>query len=245
MSDNTVSPAILAAIHEAVESAVSRAIEPWRNELQELRLKMTQMQDEKEALSFELASSREEIDKLQKKSEDRATTSALKATDAEVHSRKWNLIIHGIPGEKGECETSTEQKVRDFAATDLRIEEAKNRESLPFSACHRLQQKQNAGIIVRFSNLADRNNWLKNAKNLQTSNKNISISPDIPQVLKPLKTELLNERKELPPKQKKTAKIQYHKTWPYISLKINENLYKPNYNLETFTTSFYQPSPAQ
>jgi hypothetical protein len=85
-------------------------------------------------------------------------------------------------------------------------------------ACHRLKQEKNAGIIIRFNNLTDRNLSLQNAKNQKNSDKSITIPPDIPPILKPLKKELLDARKELP--NKSTAKLRYSKSWPYISLKI-------------------------
>jgi hypothetical protein len=62
-----------------------------------------------------------------------------------------------------------------------------------FSACHRLSQKDNAGIIVKFTNLTDKNEWLAKTKNLKNSSNSISISPDIPQVLTPLKQNSLLE----------------------------------------------------
>ena len=243
MGDNTVNPAILAAISEAVESAVARAIEPWRQELTKLRSEMEKLREEKEALSFEISNLKDQYQLTKKDLTTKAATSALKATDAEVHGRKWNLVVQGIPGEKGENEATTEQKVREMAATDLKIKTAINPQQMPFSACHRLQQKGNAGIIVRFSNLADKNLWLLHAKNLKNSNKTISISPDIPHVLKPLKTELLNARKNLSPQQKSASKMIYTKTWPYITLKYNEQTHKTAYNIDALTNAFYQ-SPA-
>jgi hypothetical protein len=90
----------------------------------------------------------------------------------------------------------------------------------PFGACHRLAQKDDAGIIIRFSDLTDRNSWLTNAKNLKNTQCNVSISPDMPPCLRPLKTDILNIRKDLPPAQKQLAQVKYLPSWPYICLKI-------------------------
>ena len=44
--------------------------------------------------------------------------------------------------------------------------------------------------------------------------------PDLPNDLRPLKTELLNARKALPREQKKNSSIRYLKQWPYVELRI-------------------------
>ena len=54
-------------------------------------------------------------------------------------------------------------------------------------ACHRLDQKEDAGIIVRFCDLSERNSWLSKTKNLKASPLRVSISPDLPPSLRPLK----------------------------------------------------------
>ena len=72
-----------------------------------------------------------------------------------------------------------------------------------FSSCHRLANKENAGLIIRFKDLQQRNNWLQNAKFLRNHTGKINVAPDLPQVLRPLKKELLEKcKKSLPPKKK-------------------------------------------
>ena len=89
-----------------------------------------------------------------------------------------------------------------------------------FAACHRLAQKGNAGVIIRFRDLAQRNLWLSNPKNVRTLKDPISISPNIPPVLRPLKTELVHKRKALPATTKKGARVKYLNKWPYVELTV-------------------------
>ena len=41
--------------------------------------------------------------------------------------------------------------------------------------------------------------------------------------IRPLKTELLNKRKALPPEQKSKSSLRYLKQWPYIELVCGQN----------------------
>ena len=137
--------------------------------------------------------------------------------DLDTHRRKWTLIINGLDGKQGESEHETRAIVRRFATEKLKLAGA---DSHPFGACHRLAQKDNAGIIIRFTDLTDKNSWLTHAKNLKNTNSNVSISPDMPPCLRPLKTDILNIRKDLPPAQKQLGQVRYLPSWPYINLKI-------------------------
>ena len=65
--------------------------------------------------------------------------------------------------------------------------------------------------IVRFTDLKQRNAWLSGAKHLKNHSDKISISQDLLPVLRALKTELLGQRKDLPPQ-----KIQIEPTLPEI-----------------------------
>ena len=97
--------------------------------------------------------------------------------DLDVHRRKWNMTLQGLPGEAGENENITCRSCIKLAREKLGITEAKKED---FSACHRLKQGPNAGIIIRFRDLRDQNMWLDNAKRLKDSQMKISISPDLP-----------------------------------------------------------------
>ena len=128
-----------------------------------------------------------------------ATALALQTLDIDVHHRKWSLAIHGVKGKAGETEGDTRSSCVALARQHLSVANATEAD---FSACHRLNKREDAGIIIRFKCLNQRNLWLKRVKNLKSHTDKISISPDIPPVLRCLKSELLQKRKVLPAEQK-------------------------------------------
>jgi hypothetical protein len=226
VGDNRVSKELLQAIKVAVDQTMAK----WTEQLKEIEERLSAMSDlesKVEVLEKENSDLRNSLNRISK-------AAALKSLDTEVYSRKWNLIVYGIPGPSGESERDSEAKVRQMAKDDLLIPNP----SAQFSACHRLSQKDNAGIIVKFTNLNDKNEWLAKTKNLKNSSNSISISPDIPQVLNPLKKELLIRRKSLK-EQKSQAKIKYHKSWPYISLKLPDGSHhRPNFSVDSIVQDF-------
>ena len=76
-----------------------------------------------------------------------------------------------------------------------------------FSSCHRLANKENAGLLIRFKDLQQRNNWLQNSKFLRNHTDKINVAPDLPQVLRPLKKELLEKRKNISASEKKKEQL--------------------------------------
>ena len=135
----------------------------------------------------------------------------------DVHRRKWNIIIHGIEGPAGELEHATRAKCIKFAQDILKVEDAA---SWHLAACHRLSQRANAGIILRFLDLAQRDRWLTGTKNLRGHPKKISISTDLPPILRPLKDNLMLLRSKLAPDIKSKFRVRYLPRWPFVELKI-------------------------
>ena len=143
---------------------------------------------------------------------------AMRQLDTELHRRKGSLIITGVKGEASEKEEDTRATTLTFAKDSLKMPNALNTR---LSACHRLSQEADAGIYVRFTDLQERNEWLTNAKHLKDKDSKISISPDLPPVLRQLKKDILSQRKEFDLNVSKMSRIQYIKQWPYLKLKIN------------------------
>ena len=146
-----------------------------------------------------------------------ATQLALQTLNLDIHSRKWSLTIQGLKGAANEDEDVTRKACVKLAKEHLSISDASE---FDFAACHRLANKDNAGVIIRFKDLQQRNQWLQNAKHLKSHKDNISIAPDLPPVLRPLKKELLEKRKNLTTSEKKGSIIRNLKQWPYVELKI-------------------------
>ena len=90
-----------------------------------------------------------------------------------------------------------------------------------FGACHRLSRKKNAGIIIRFLDLSEHDRWLAATKHLKHVTKKISLSPDLPPVIRPLKDELMQARSELAPELKRKSKMRYTPQWPFVYLHID------------------------
>ena len=178
------------------------------------------------------------IPDLEKKCLDMTVKTCLNNLDLDTHRRKWTLILNGIQGEAGEQEKDTRTKVRDFASKQLKVAGVDHH---GFAACHRLAQTQNAGIIVRFLDLAHRNSWLSNAKNMKNSSSKVSLSPDLHPCLRPLKSDILKARRNLPPEQKRVAQIRYMPSWPYVCLKIRGRpTVTPAISKETIVNSYLE-----
>jgi hypothetical protein len=139
----------------------------------------------------------------------------MKILDIDMHRRKWSVIISGLPGQANEKEVDTRLAAQNFAIHKLKITDA---DSHMMGACHRLSKEENAPILARFLDLDNRNKWLSSAKNLKGSGTRISISPDMCPALRPLKKNIMQQRKALKQDGHEQIKVKYHPSWPYISL---------------------------
>ena len=135
--------------------------------------------------------------------------------DLYVHRRKWSLTIHGLKGEAGEDEEVTRDACVKLAKDHFAISDAA---ATDFAACHRLSKQAGSGIIMGFRDLSTHNSWLGNATKLCDHPDAISISPDLPPVLRPMKKELLAKRKYMPQSERSKYNLRYLRQWPYIVL---------------------------
>ena len=159
----------------------------------------------------------------------------------DVHRRKWNVIVHGLEGAVGEDEVTTRNAVFKFAKDALKVNNAKNTR---LAACHRLSRKENSGVILRFCDLADRDKWITGTKNLKDFGKKMSVSPDLPPVLRPLKDELMKTRSELAPDVKSKSRVRYLPQWPFVELRIEgRNPIRPNTSLGAITKTVLGVDP--
>ena len=149
---------------------------------------------------------------------------AMRVLDMDVHSRKWSLIINGLSGDAGEKDDVTRDKCRKLGR-DIGVPAS---ETTSFAACHRLRYNApNSGIILRFTDLADRESWLSRARHLPSVDTGLSFSPDLPPVLRPLKNDLLKLRRELPQEEKRNTRVKYLPSWPYVQLVFKDNSRPP------------------
>ena len=162
----------------------------------------------------------------------------------DAHGRKWNVVLHGVDGPAGEDESDTRNAVKDFAQAALKLS-PDDITSTVFQACHRLSQKENAGIIIRFVDLTDRDKWLAGAKNIQSyiselrppnPDKKISMAIDLPPNIRPLKDNLMKKRRELPFEKRRRSKLRYLAKWPFVELRVEgESPIRPTETLADIT----------
>ena len=227
----TILQELLTQVTKTIKSEVREAI---NNELTELKQDIQSIKDDLKKIG-DLKVRVDEIEKsIQHHSEkvddvcdrilptmvshiEKVTTClALQSLDLDTHRRKWNLTLHGLSGDAGEKEDKTREKVIALATGTLGITDAVPEQ---LAACHRLKKDANASIVLRFVDLNTRNKWVNAANKLQNHDTQLSLIPDIPPVLRPLRKQLLKIRKDLPTAhQRKRATIRYKQHWPYVEL---------------------------
>ena len=245
MADEAVDPKILAAIRQIIREEITPELKSLRTSVDDL-VKMQQrigdlekaMKDTQDRLEATVKQLLPQITgHLAKLSEGLAQ----QTLQMDVHRRKWNLIIHGIDGPAGEEEAATRASCTKFARDTLRVADA---DATRYSACHRLSGTANAGVIVRFCDLAQRDRWLAGAKNLKHVQKRTSISPDLPPVLRPLKNELMLKRSQLTPEEKSKSRVRYIAHWPYVELKVeNRQPQRPDTEFSAIATKILGVNP--
>ena len=154
-----------------------------------------------------------------------AESLALQTLNIDTHRRKWNLVLHGIEGQANEEENLTRDKCVKFAKDVLEVEDAS---PTHLSACHRLSPKPNSGIIIRFCDLSRRDAWMSGTKNLKSYPKKVSLSPDLPPSIRPMKDELMIKRRDLDTDEKTRSRVRYLREFPFVDLRIaNQNSILP------------------
>lgn len=139
----------------------------------------------------------------------------------ELWGRKWNVIVRGIDGVDGEPAKMTERKFRAFLHDKLDYGEEKIR-SIHIAAAHRLPSgpKGKRNIIVRISSLNVKDEIMKAAISKLQKGSGYSIVPDLPPDLAILRGNLLKERSEMSPSQKKNCRLVYLKDPPFLKLSM-------------------------
>ena len=228
MAKNLTIDKIRAVIREELDSYFTDKIQPTLDRLEDqvesLKTLRTTVDDLKESVEF----SSKRVDDLYQVSlpamashiEKVANALTLRILDMDVHKRKWQLTVHGLKGNANEDEDETRTKCVTLARDKLKIRDA---DPSDFAACHRLKRDANSGVILRFRDLRQRDRWLANAKNLKGSDHaSVSISPDLPPVLRPLRKDLLNQRRLMSDEEKTECSVRHLRSWPYVEMHRGE-----------------------
>jgi hypothetical protein len=125
---------------------------------------------------------REEFQKLGDrlgKEEEAVKEVRVRLRDFEFHTRKYNVIIHGLDTAGKDCEDA----VQEFFKTDLKLDAA------PFllAACHPLPSPKTT--IVRFVRLRDKDLVMRSLVNLR-GKKGLSVRSDLPKELRLVRSDL-------------------------------------------------------
>ena len=156
----------------------------------------------------------------------------------DAHRRKFNVILHGVKGELKELEDTTRKNTINFAQTHLGLSKF-DAENTTMSACHRLSNKKDSGIILRFGDLSHRDKWLAGTRKLKDTagNQKISVSTDLPPVIRPLKDELMLKRSKMDPELKLKTKLRYLPQFPFVELRAEgQNPIRPTKSLRDVTS---------
>ena len=144
--------------------------------------------------------------------------------EAEIYSKKTNLLFYGIPQKPDE---DSEAVIREFMKDHLQHEKSA---TMLFANCHRLPSKRSDRahpnpIIVKFIQIKDRDSVLRLAPRLKNAPTKFGISPHLPKEMQTQRQKLLPIRREAVAAGKK-AVIKTVGT--EVKLFINDKLHVPN-----------------
>lgn len=132
----------------------------------------------------------------------------------EIWNRKWSILISGLEGASGERPQITRRKVLETFCPILNVPKPM------LAACHRLAKGENSTVIVRFLDLDDRDEWVRNASKIGRHNrdtgKKYAISPNLPPILTEARRSVFRKRATLSVQDKMNSKIVYLQQYPYI-----------------------------
>lgn len=140
---------------------------------------------------------------------------------ADFHSKKYNLIFHGIPevtstNQNGlsvwETPIETTDAIRTFLAEVLLVDQQKR---WNFVNCHRLgmpsEPGKSRGIIVRFSDMRNKDTVMSNLRRLKDYNKDVTRANVFVQTHLP--DRMQKQRKLLIPKFKEARALKKKTRW--------------------------------
>ncbi|CAC5384068.1 unnamed protein product [Mytilus coruscus] len=139
----------------------------------------------------------------------------------EVWGKKWTLIIRGLEGRVGESPKVTKTIVRIWLNNNKKGlgMDSELVKGMLFTAVHRLpngpEQKRN--IILRLSNLTDRDDILTAATKLPRGC-GYGVVPDLPPSLAVRRGELLAERSKMSSEEKRKCRLVYLNEPPFVQL---------------------------
>lgn len=133
---------------------INHKFDTMKKSVKELKQSNKQLQRQNENLTKVVSELKEQVNRLEVDS--RKNTEANEKLESQ--SRRSNLILYGIAGNKRESWEESEEKFREYLSNNLKIDQTK----IQTERVHRLNTKSSpAPIIVKFSFFKDREKVLK------------------------------------------------------------------------------------
>ena len=86
--------------------------------------------------------------------------------------------------------------------------------------------------------------WISGTKHLKNYSGKVSISPDLPPVIRPLKDELMETRAKLPTDIKQKSRLKFLTQWPFVELRIQgQSPKRPSSSLSSVTSKMLSIEP--
>lgn len=182
------------AITQVMSVMLKISLQPIKEDIQKILFKTDNLEEDMKVVREDLDTAQESIRTLESRNEQLV----MENIEQGVYARKKNLIVTGLPGVAKEPVQSTIQNVRKLFEEAFKFQ----LHDYQYSAIHRLNQDENAAIIVALTRLIDTNFVMENAKHLQDyNNKNktkVAVQVQTHPAIKDIRHELLQERKLKP-----------------------------------------------
>ena len=160
------------------------------------------LEDSNDVLSADVGEMSTKVEQLEEENQfikDRLRNLEEKLDSAENHSKRNNLLFYGIPTAAGETWSDCEDKVMNIIKTDMKITDG-----VAIERAHRVGK----AIIIKLLSYKDKEKILKGAKNLASTNKDISVREDFSQAVQTKRSTLVPMMKTLR-KDGKRARLRF------------------------------------
>ena len=162
------------------------------------------LEDSNDVLLADVGEMSTKVEQLEEENQfikDRLRNLEEKLDSAENHLKRNNLLFYGIPTAAGETWSDCEDKVMNIIKTDMKITDG-----VAIERPHRVSK----AIIIKLLSYKDKEKILKGAKNLASTNKDISVREDFSQAMQTMRSKLVPMMKTLR-KDGKRARLRFDK----------------------------------
>ena len=204
----------IAECFSRLEANVKFEVSKLSEEMKDVRKKVSQLETCAEYVTGEIKQIYDEkLPNIEGAIEDESK----RRLELEWWGRKWNLVFRGIPGQLNEKPTEMDKVIREFLVSKLKLDDVS---IMLFQAVHRLPSgpSEKRGIVVRFNSLIDRDRVFAAAVKLPKGS-GYGVTPNLPPSAAQHRAKLLQDLKSMDDAERKTMKLVYMKTHPFVALR--------------------------